>query len=86
VDACGICDRVWVCNGFPDNWVSTGPDSCADIRSGTTVATLFCVNGDTIDYADPNNNDGTWAVTSTGMSLYYNSLEGSVEIDCVPGQ
>jgi hypothetical protein len=65
--------------------VATGPKVCADIRNGTTVATLYCVNGDTINYADPTNNDGTWAVTSTGLSLYYNSLGGTVEIDCVPG-
>ena len=37
------------------------------------------------NYADPHHNDGTWAVTSTGLALYYNSLQGMVEIDCVPG-
>jgi hypothetical protein len=49
------------------------------------VATLYCVTADTINYPDPNNNDGTWALTSTGLALYYNGLQGSVEIDCVPG-
>ena len=84
VDACGICDRVWVCNGFADPWVSAGPDECADSGNSTT---LYCVNGDTINYpsADPSENDGTWAVTSTGLALYFNSLQGTVEIDCVPG-
>ena len=85
LDACGICDRVWVCNGFADNWVSVGPHACADIRGMTTVATLYCVSGDTINFPDPTSNDGTWAVTSTGLALYYNSLGGTVEIDCVPG-
>ena len=84
MDACGICDRVWVCNGFADPWVSAGPDECADSGNSTT---LYCVNGDTINYpsADPSENDGTWAVTSTGLALYFNSLQGTVEIDCVPG-
>jgi hypothetical protein len=85
LDACGICDRVWICNGFADTWVSAGSQACADVRSGTTVATLYCAQGDTINYADPNNNDGTWATTPEGLALYYNSLQGTVEIDCTPG-
>ena len=85
LDACGICDRTWVCNGFPDSWVSTGPQACADIRRGTAVATLYCEHGDTINYPDPTNNDGTWSVTATGLALVYNSLGGgTMEIDCVP--
>jgi hypothetical protein len=74
-----------VCNGFADGWVSVGLQACADVRGTTTVATLYCTHGDTINYPDPNNNDGTWALTSTGLALYYNSLGGTVEIDCVPG-
>jgi hypothetical protein len=62
--------------------VSTGPYSCQDTRTGTT---LYCQHGDTINYADPNNNDGTWAMTSTGLALYFNGLQGTVEIDCTPG-
>lgn len=86
LDACGICDRVWVCNGFADTWVSTGSEGCADIRGTATVATLYCENGDTINYPSATGNDGTWAITSTGLALYYDNLGGgTVEIDCVPG-
>jgi hypothetical protein len=83
-NACDICDRVWVCNGFADNWVSVGPTACADIRQGTTVATLYCTEADTIDYSDPNNNDGTWSLMGDELVLDYNSLEGTMEIDCYP--
>jgi hypothetical protein len=83
-NACGICDRVWVCNGFADNWVSVGPTACADIRQGTAVATLYCSQADTINYADPNDNDGTWSFMGDELVLDYNSLEGTVEIDCYP--
>jgi len=85
LDACGICDRVWVCNGFADSWVSTGPYACADVRHGITVATLYCQHGDTIKYADATNNDGTWAKTATGLALYYNDFSSTMEIDCTPG-
>jgi hypothetical protein len=86
VDACDICNRTWVCNGFADPWVSTSATSCAYFRGCTAVVTLYCVGGhDTIDYSDPTNNDGTWATTSTGLALYYNDVGGgTVEIDCVP--
>jgi hypothetical protein len=86
LDACGICDRVWVCNGFPDTWTSTGPQSCADIRGTTTVATLYCENGNTINYPSATGNDGSWVATATSLTLTYNDLGGgTVEIDCVPG-
>jgi hypothetical protein len=86
LDACGICDRSWTCNGFTDRWVSTGPQSCGDDRNGNIVTTLFCENGDTIGFPDPTNNYGTWSTTPTGMTLLFNNLGGgTVEIDCVPG-
>ena len=85
LDACGICDRVWVCNGITDTWRSSGPEACADIRGTTTVATLYCEHGNTINFPDPMNNDGTWSKTSTGLALDYYGLEGVMEIDCVPG-
>jgi len=90
IDACGICDRVWVCNGFSDHWVSMGPDACADVRQTSmgpaTVATLYCQNGDTINYASAMNNAGMWMTTPTGLALLYDNVGGgTVEIDCVPG-
>ena len=85
LNACGICDRKWNCNGFTDTWESTGADSCADVRSGHAVVTLYCENGDTIDFPSATDNDGTWSQSSTGLAIDFNSFGSVMEIDCVPG-
>ena len=86
LNACGVCDRTWVCNGFSDKWVSTGPQSCGDDRNGNIVISIFCEHGDTIGVPDPANNSGTWMTTPTGMTLDFSMLGGgTMEIDCVPG-
>jgi hypothetical protein len=82
LDACGICDRVWNCNGFPQVWVSMGPDACKDTKNMTI---LYCENGNTIGFPDPANNYGSWMITSTGLALDFNGLSGTMEIDCTPG-
>jgi hypothetical protein len=90
LDACGVCDRVWVCNGFADTWVSTSSDACAYIRSGVTAATLYCENGnDTINYpaatdADDSQTAGVWQQTSSGLTLTYFAFGTPMVITCVP--
>jgi hypothetical protein len=73
-DACGICDRNWLCNVADDYWTSQAGD-CVDARTGTTLRCDGTIGGGA----------GTWAVTSTGLALYFNSLCGIHEIDCTPG-
>ena len=83
LNACGICDRVWNCNGFSQGWVSTGPEACTNTHNDTI---LYCENGNTINFADATNNDGSWMVTSTGLTIDFNNLGGgTVEFDCIPG-
>ena len=73
-----------MCNGFPDDWVSIGPQACADVRDGVTVTTLYCEEARTINFPSATGNDGTWDTVGTGLALYFNSLQGTHEIDCVP--
>jgi hypothetical protein len=90
INACGVCDRVWVCNGFSDVWVSTSTDSCAYIRDDETLATLYCEDGfDTLNYpafseAGVDQTAGTWSGSSAGLTLTYFALGTPMVISCVP--
>ncbi len=77
-NACGLCDRHWVCNGFDDLWSSVG-GKCVDQGNGTA---LRCDG--TLDGASALN-VGTWAGNASSFSMYFNNLGGgTVTIDCLP--
>jgi hypothetical protein len=75
LDACGVCDRDWDCNGFTNVWESTGPESCAEVRNGEAVITLYCENGNTIDSPTAGGSAGIWSVTASGLVLDVNGTE-----------
>ncbi|MEO6572477.1 MAG: hypothetical protein ABIP89_01470 [Polyangiaceae bacterium] len=77
-NACGLCDRHWVCNGFDDLWSSVG-GKCVDQGNGTA---LRCDG--TLDGASALN-VGTWEGNASSFAMYFDNIGGgTVTIDCVP--
>ncbi len=78
VNACGVCDRSWTCNGFPDMWLSQG-GLCVNQR---TTTALHC-NG-TFDQGG-STHVGDWSGNATHIALRYPMLGGGTRtIDCYP--
>ncbi|MEZ4259856.1 MAG: hypothetical protein R3B36_12360 [Polyangiaceae bacterium] len=76
--ACGVCDRVWACNGFGDPWATQGA-RCVNQR---TTTALRCDG-----YFDQGNSVkvGTWTSAPNRLTLRYPMLGGGTKVvECTP--
>ncbi len=71
-----MCDRVWTCNGFPDDWETQGA-RCVNTR---TTTALRC---DGKFDQGTSYSVGTWSATATVLTLRYPMLGGGTKTyDC----
>lgn len=77
LNACGVCDRVWVCNGFAAQWSSVG-GRCVNDANGTGLRCNHILDGMSA------NNVGSWTGDDQHLTLVFNSFGGTHTIACVP--
>lgn len=77
--ACGVCDRTWVCNNFPQYWASEADGRCVNQKNRTGLRCNGILDGTTA------NNVGTWTGDANGLTLNFDNLGGGTYvITCVP--
>lgn len=77
-NACGICDRVWMCDASTSAWLSQSDGTCMNEQNHTV---LRCDG--TIDRLS-STNIGSWTGNDDQMQLSFNAL-GSIEVVyCLP--
>lgn len=78
-NACGVCDRTWVCNGFAQYWASEADGRCVNQTNRTGLRCNGILDGSTA------NNVGTWTGSSQGLTLNFQTLGGGAHvITCTP--
>lgn len=77
--ACGVCDRIWVCNNFAQYWASEADGRCVNQKNRTGLRCNGILDGTSA------NNVGTWTGDANGLTLNFNNLGGGTYvITCVP--
>jgi hypothetical protein len=78
-NACGICDRTWVCNNFAAYWASESDGRCVNQANRTGLRCNGVLDGPTA------RNVGTWSGNAASLTLNFQSLNGGTHvITCAP--
>jgi hypothetical protein len=82
--ACGVCDRVWVCNGFSNSWASeVDGGRCVNQRNGVALRCDGVLDG-ALD-GGVLRNVGTWSGDARELELRFRSLGDGLAIKyCYP--
>lgn len=77
-NACGICDRVWICNGFSQTWKSDG-ENCTNSVNQTSLHCDGSIHAPNVGAV------GQWKGDDQLLKLSYTGLNGESFIyACIP--
>jgi hypothetical protein len=71
--ACGICDRVWVCNGFANDWKTEADGRCVNQYNRTALRCNGVMDGDRFQ------NLGTWLGDARELELRFGTGGGGFQ-------
>jgi hypothetical protein len=71
--ACGICDRVWVCNGFANDWKTEADGRCVNQRNRTALRCNGVMDGDKFQ------NVGVWLGDARELELRFSTGGGGFQ-------
>lgn len=77
-NACGMCDREWVCNDMKQLWLSESDGRCVNQKNRTALRCDGILDGS----GSPN--VGTWTGNDDELQLRFNSLGTTKVIYCLP--
>lgn len=77
-NACGMCDREWVCNDLEQLWLSESDGRCVNQKNRTALRCDGVLDGSSTP------NVGTWSGNDDELQLRFDSLGTTKVIYCLP--